>query len=84
MEKSMGGLLKPGVRLLATLSARNKFWVVALPLLLTVVLLTLLHLSGLTRHAPPDVSSAALASYQERTDLEFWITLLVAVLGLVS
>lgn len=82
MGTSMAGLLKPGVQLMSKLSPRRKFWVVALPLVLAVLVLTVLNLSGLGRQLPPEASSAAMTLYQERVDLEFWTSLFVAILGL--
>lgn len=82
METSISGLLKPGVRLMARLSARGKFLLVTLPLLLTVVVLTVLHLSSLGRQPPAEATSAALSLYQEQSNLEVWATLVISALGL--
>ena len=71
METSMGGPLKPGVQSMTKLSARGKFWIVALPLLLTVLMLTVLHVSRLGRQARVKWSFSALVQYQERIKLGF-------------
>lgn len=81
LETSTGGLFKPGVSVMVKLSERSKFWVVAAPLLLAIVVLAGLHISGLARQPPTELSSAAMAAYQERINLEFWATLAIAALG---
>nr|WP_315490847.1 methyl-accepting chemotaxis protein [uncultured Rhodoferax sp.] len=67
---------------MARSSARGKFWFVTLPLLLTVVVLTALHLSTLGRQPPAEATSAALSLYQEQNNLAVWTSLVVSALGL--
>ncbi len=73
MSKNMeseSGLFKPGLALMAKLSGPSKFWVIAAPLLVTVLILTTLHIAGLSHPAKEGTS-----------DSEVWWTLLVAFSG---
>lgn len=79
--KPMNGFFKPGLVLMAKLGGRTKFWAIAAPLLLTVLVLTVLHLSRLGGPHPVGVSVVALAAYQEGLNLEFWMTLAIAAMG---
>lgn len=71
--QSESGLFKPGMALMARLSGPSKFWVIGSPLVITVLVLTVLHLMGLSDppgNAAPDGAGA-----------EFWLTIAVAVMG---
>lgn len=63
---------------MSKLSGRNKFWAIATPLLLAVVVLTVLHLGSLSTQPAADVSASALAARQRILNLEFWMTLAIA------
>ncbi len=69
------GLFGPGMALMARLSGPTKFWVIASPLLLTVLFLTVLHLMGLSD--PPKGTAQGASS------AEFWLTLAVALIGVM-
>jgi methyl-accepting chemotaxis protein len=77
----MSGFFTPGLVLMAKLSGRNKFWVIAVPLLLAVLVLTLLHLGSLNAQLPTDISASALAARQGMLNLEFWMTLTIAAVA---
>jgi methyl-accepting chemotaxis protein len=44
----VNGLFKPGVALMAKVSGRGKFWVIASPLLVAILVLTALHIQALS------------------------------------
>ena len=74
----VNGLFKPGLALMAKLSARSKFWVIATPLLIAIVALTLLHVAALSE---PPLTSSVAGARQTDTSLELWITLSIAFSG---
>ncbi len=70
-------LLTPGLALMAKLSGRSKFWVIAAPLLVAVLVLAAMHLNTLSQ--PPSVDAAATRAADNA--FEFWVTLMVAIGG---
>ncbi len=64
---------------MARLSGPNKFWVIAAPLVVTILLLTVLHLAGLA--TPPASGSTVLAARTGLGGFEFWATLALAGVG---
>jgi len=70
--ESGNGLFKPGLALMARLSGPSKFWVIAAPLLLAVLILTVLHIIALSNPAKEAAASS-----------ELWLTLLVSTAGVL-
>ncbi len=77
-KEPVNALLKPGLAIMARLSGGSKFWVIAAPLLVSVLVLAVLHLASLTSSAATAESAAAR---QGQFNGEFWLTLGVACGG---
>ena len=74
------GLFKPGLALMAKLSGRSKFWVIAAPLLTAIVALTVMHVMVLL-NSP--VASDVAGARQTQTNWELWLTLSIAFSGVL-
>lgn len=76
--KTVGGLFRPGMALMAMLSGRTKFWLVSAPLLVTVLILLVLHLQALsTKHLPASANTPG-----DPANSEFWVACFIALLGI--
>lgn len=73
----VNGFFKPGLALMAKLSGRTKFWVIALPLVCAVVVLTILQLSFLTTAPQATMTAAELVARQRQLDMGFWVALFI-------